>query len=226
MHAGLQMQPAAAPPSASYQQQQQPQNEFGLTAQPGESDEAFALRLAAMYGSSPGGSSTVSPSLSTTASSAANSNAPSRLGSTTAPTRPQQQQQQQQPDHSNPFTQAAAVPTASGNPFTAHGTSSSDTQQQQLGPMRLSDGDVPSAPPAAAAPAAAVLGPASDAADSYVGGSDAELCVICLSAPREVGLLHGASVHKCLCKECAPMVRVGTPCPMCRQNVERILGVY
>jgi hypothetical protein len=56
--------------------------------------------------------------------------------------------------------------------------------------------------------------------------ADADLCVICLSAAREVGLLHGSTVHKCLCRECAGMIAVGAPCPMCRQRVERVLGVY
>ena len=222
MHGGLQMQPASGPPSASTQGI--PGSELGLVAQPGESDEAFAQRLAAMYGSSPGGS--VSASLAgaaSAASTAANSAAPSRLGSSTAPARPQGQ------DSSNPFTQG---PQASDNPFRAHGSSEQaqvpqqqqPQQQQQLDPARMSDG-APSAPTATAATAAAVA--ASDSgADSFSGGSDADLCVICLSAPREVGLLHGTSVHKCLCKECAPMVRTGTPCPMCRQIVERVLGVY
>jgi hypothetical protein len=229
MHAGQQMQPASGPPSASYQQQPQQQApaDPGVVAQPGESDAAFALRLATMYGSSPGGSP-----LSSGAPSAANSNAPSRIGSSTVPTRPSQQD--------NPFMQG---PAASDNPFRTHGAINSDPQQQpsqqvqqpQPGPARLSDGGAPSAPPAAAvaasevataAEAPASMAASSGGADSFAGGSDADLCVICLCAPREVGLLHGASVHKCLCKECAPMVRVGTPCPMCRQIVERILGVY
>lgn len=232
MHAGLQMQPASGPPSSSYQQQPQHMpNELGLVAQPGESDEAFAQRLAAMYGSSPGGSPA-----STAPVSAANSNAPSRLGSSTAPTtRPPQQD--------NPFMHG---PAGSDNPFRTHGVGSGEVSQQaqqQLEPARLSDGGAPSAPPSVpvasalptAVPSAAAatggsvqMGMASSSgADPYVGGdADADLCVICLSAPREVGLLHGASVHKCLCKECAPMVRVGAPCPLCRQNVERVLGVY
>ncbi|GFH16374.1 ANK_REP_REGION domain-containing protein, partial [Haematococcus lacustris] len=49
-------------------------------------------------------------------------------------------------------------------------------------------------------------------------------CVICLSAPKTVGLLHGTSVHKCVCGECAKELVVGTtPCPMCRMIVEGVL---
>jgi hypothetical protein len=55
---------------------------------------------------------------------------------------------------------------------------------------------------------------------------EADMCVICLSASREVGFLHGSSVHKCVCKECAGLVQVNAPCPMCRQPIERVLGVY
>ncbi|KAJ9512590.1 hypothetical protein QJQ45_018906, partial [Haematococcus lacustris] len=52
-------------------------------------------------------------------------------------------------------------------------------------------------------------------------------CVICWSAPREVGLLHGSSVHKCVCRECAAGMKAGiTPCPLCRQTVERVLNVF
>jgi hypothetical protein len=55
---------------------------------------------------------------------------------------------------------------------------------------------------------------------------EGELCVICLAAGREVGLLHGATVHKCICKGCAPLLGERQPCPMCRQPIERIIGVY
>jgi hypothetical protein len=62
------------------------------------------------------------------------------------------------------------------------------------------------------------------------GGSepaaDQDLCVICLSEPREVGFLHGASVHKCVCRDCASLMQPNSPCPMCRQPIERIIGVY
>ncbi|KAL6760027.1 hypothetical protein V8C86DRAFT_2562809 [Haematococcus lacustris] len=52
-------------------------------------------------------------------------------------------------------------------------------------------------------------------------------CVVCLSAPRAVGLLHGSTVHKCVCRECAARIKAGTMlCPLCRQTVERVLDVF
>ncbi|KAG2437584.1 hypothetical protein HYH02_011224 [Chlamydomonas schloesseri] len=53
-----------------------------------------------------------------------------------------------------------------------------------------------------------------------------DTCIICLSAPKEVGFLHGDSVHRCVCRDCSGAVPVGAPCPLCRQPVERLLGVY
>ncbi|KAG1662279.1 hypothetical protein FOA52_002168 [Chlamydomonas sp. UWO 241] len=56
---------------------------------------------------------------------------------------------------------------------------------------------------------------------------DAGCCVICLEAPRAAGFLHGDTVHRCVCRGCAPNIRVGDPCPLCRLSVERVLlGVY
>lgn len=80
--------------------------------------------------------------------------------------------------------------------------------------------EAPTAPPAPAAARAA------GAAERRATLDDAELCIICLAAPKEVGLLHGDSVHRCVCKGCAPYLGTGAPCPLCRQPVERLLGVY
>jgi hypothetical protein len=51
-------------------------------------------------------------------------------------------------------------------------------------------------------------------------------CIICLNAPKEVGFLHGDSVHRCVCRDCSRRIAMGAPCPLCRQPVERVLGVY
>nr|BCL66252.1 hypothetical protein [Volvox reticuliferus] len=51
-------------------------------------------------------------------------------------------------------------------------------------------------------------------------------CIICLNAPKEVGFLHGDSVHRCVCRHCSERIAVGALCPLCRQPVERVLGVY
>ena len=52
------------------------------------------------------------------------------------------------------------------------------------------------------------------------------LCVICLTAQRTAGFLHGLTVHRCVCTGCSRMVPLGAPCPLCRQPVERIIGVF
>ncbi|KXZ53078.1 hypothetical protein GPECTOR_8g70 [Gonium pectorale] len=40
-------------------------------------------------------------------------------------------------------------------------------------------------------------------------------CLRCCSAPATVGVLHGRSVHLCLCADCVPGFAVGDPCPRC-----------
>ncbi|KAG1669396.1 hypothetical protein FOA52_004047 [Chlamydomonas sp. UWO 241] len=74
----------------------------------------------------------------------------------------------------------------------------------------------PSAPPASSADFKAASAPPVD---------DVQ-CVICLSAPREAGFLHGATVHRCVCRACSQLISVGRPCPLCRQPVERVLGIF
>jgi hypothetical protein len=51
-------------------------------------------------------------------------------------------------------------------------------------------------------------------------------CIICLSNAKEAGFLHRDTVHRCVCRECAAHVRVGGPCPLCREPVAAILKVY
>lgn len=58
---------------------------------------------------------------------------------------------------------------------------------------------------------------------------DDDTCVICLAAPKEAGFVHGDSVHRCVCKECAAEVMQQEPrsCPICRQKIETVLtGFY
>jgi hypothetical protein len=54
---------------------------------------------------------------------------------------------------------------------------------------------------------------------------DQTLCVICLSAGRTSGLLHGSSMHAVVCAECSPKL-LGAPCPICRLTVERIIAIF
>eukprot|EP00878_Enallax_costatus_P001629 GHUV01001781.1.p1 GENE.GHUV01001781.1~~GHUV01001781.1.p1 ORF type:complete len:629 (+),score=241.08 GHUV01001781.1:810-2696(+) len=243
---GLQVEPAGAPPVAA-QQQDRPAagaisvGESALVAAPGESDEDFARRLASMYGGSQHGSGTglaaragsgYSPAPTTRASSMA---APQPLegpgfegrqtgsdsSGESAPSAPALGQGMQQlrppwPQPSeNPFRPAAG---ADGNPF-----------------RPASAGQAAAAPAGGAVSAiqaALGAGPGSagvtggSAGSGSAEGSDAELCVICLVNPREVGFLHGASVHKCVCRDCAELIHPGSACPMCRQTIERVIGVY
>ncbi|KAF5841287.1 hypothetical protein DUNSADRAFT_13560 [Dunaliella salina] len=56
-------------------------------------------------------------------------------------------------------------------------------------------------------------------------GEEAQ-CVICLSAPRECGFLHGSSMHLCVCRDCKRMTPPGQHCPLCRQTIERVIDVF
>ncbi|KAJ9532557.1 hypothetical protein QJQ45_010637 [Haematococcus lacustris] len=91
------------------------------------------------------------------------------------------------------------------------------------------EGPAQSPPPRAPAPPPLVSQPqrASPSAPTLTEEEDSQLsCVVCLSAPRAVGLLHGSTVHKCVCRECAARIETGIAlCPLCRQTVERVLDV-
>ena len=54
--------------------------------------------------------------------------------------------------------------------------------------------------------------------------NDAQACVICISNPREVVVLDCG--HICLCLSCADALPHPRLCPICRQNVRRIIPVY
>lgn len=74
--------------------------------------------------------------------------------------------------------------------------------------------------------------------DAPVGGKnpsapplvpDEETCVICLSAPQEAGFLHGSTVHRCCCRDCAKQLHESgvNLCPMCREPIDQvIMAVY
>jgi len=90
----------------------------------------------------------------------------------------------------------------------------------------------PSAPPlptwAAAAPAAPSAPPSAPPAAFLVRQEEQEeasLCIICLTDKRTVGLLHGSSMHVVACAGCAPRL-MGSPCPLCRAPVERLVQIY
>lgn len=144
----------------------QRQQEFDpLVARPGESDAAFAQRLARMYGGFSASLDAHAPASGGSGSGAPELRPPS-------PERPVQ------------VAQAAAATEAL----------------------------YPSAPPAATA--------GDDVSD------EENMCIICLTNPRQIGFLHGSSVHRCVCKECAELVSTGGPCPLCRAPITAILNVY
>ena len=53
---------------------------------------------------------------------------------------------------------------------------------------------------------------------------DSQTCVICLSNPREVVILDCG--HICVCLSCAEALPHPQHCPVCRQNVTRVIPVY
>ena len=54
-----------------------------------------------------------------------------------------------------------------------------------------------------------------------------DMCVICLSAPATAGFLHGTSVHKCCCADCAADMSSQSLCPVCREPIQHvILKIY
>ena len=77
---------------------------------------------------------------------------------------------------------------------------------------------VPSAPP--------MVMPAVIPQRAAPEATDADACVICLSSSAVAGFLHGATVHRCVCVACSKRIKAGDRCPMCREKVERVLGIF
>lgn len=50
-------------------------------------------------------------------------------------------------------------------------------------------------------------------------------CVICLQEPITYGILHGSTMHKCLCYNCS-RYSFNYKCPICRQRIDDIIRVY
>lgn len=57
-------------------------------------------------------------------------------------------------------------------------------------------------------------------------GDAGDLCILCRVNRQEVVFLHGGGVHRCACRECAEPIKVGSPCPLCRDPITAILRVY
>ncbi len=55
---------------------------------------------------------------------------------------------------------------------------------------------------------------------------DSRQCVICQDAVAVAGFLHGDSLHRCVCQECAALYRApGAPktCPLCNQRIVQVV---
>ena len=52
----------------------------------------------------------------------------------------------------------------------------------------------------------------------------AELCSICLTNPKNSIFLHGDTAHQAACYTCAR--QCNNRCPLCRQNVDKVIKLY
>lgn len=55
--------------------------------------------------------------------------------------------------------------------------------------------------------------------------TDDNLCVVCLDKPKTCGFVHGTSMHRCVCQDCATRLQQSGDglCPVCRQKVEHVI---
>lgn len=174
-----------------------------LVARPGESDAAFAQRLSRMYGS-----------FSQAAQDGDGAPATGAAGVTGTSSHSPQRPAAVQPPHQGPGAGGgqdvvpSAPPALNPNPF---------------------DGGAPPLHQMATGDLAALLTAAAAAAGPTVGANSEDeenMCIVCLTNQRQIGFLHGSSVHRCVCKECACDFSIGGPCPLCRAPITAILNVY
>eukprot|EP00210_Caulerpa_lentillifera_P007378 g7051.t1 len=61
--------------------------------------------------------------------------------------------------------------------------------------------------------------------DAIVQPHDDDMCVVCFSRPRTVGFLHGKSLHRCVCQECATHIQKqeNPCCPLCRLKIDLVI---
>lgn len=135
----------------------------------------------------------------------------------------QQQQQQPQDEPSAPplISLESPRPDGAAGAATVGGTAEGSRWWEDLPPPPTdripANFTVQPAPPAPQAPPQA---PQPD---------DDSLCIICMDAEAVAGVLHGESVHKCLCKECAQTLKDARTqnCPMCRERIDGfVMHVY
>jgi len=208
---------SSAGPLASGRQQGGGAELDPLVAWPGETDQAFAQRLARMYG---GFSAAVKPQGNggTEGSGGGGSGGSGGGGGGAAAAAAAAAAVDEAPS-APPATVPAAEPSPSAAHYHALPSSTSSAAAAAAG--AASSGSAPVPAPASAVPGGGGGG----------GGGGGELdeedtCIICLTNERQIGLLHGSSVHLCVCRECALLVKVGGSCPLCREKISAILNVY
>jgi hypothetical protein len=195
----------------------------GLRARPGESDEAFARRVAEAEGGGDGGAGQAA-AVAVAAAAAAAGRPPSTTAAAAA------------------ITPGADVPVADAHPFlpppgsaaaaaaapAAAAAAAAAAATTTLRPPAAANatGSVDSHPPTVATDATGTD-------DGDDGGEDGRTCVVCLSEPRNAGLLHGSTVHRCVCRGCAHALlqaagrgRRAALCPVCRAPIERVLDIF
>ena len=92
---------------------------------------------------------------------------------------------------------------------------------------------LPPQPPAPAAsaplPAAQSSGDGGSSAAAGAPGSDDDggMCVVCMDEPATAGLLHGDTVHRCVCHECARRLMANRrACPLCNARIDMVVRVF
>jgi len=65
------------------------------------------------------------------------------------------------------------------------------------------------------------------AREDEAGNDIDDPCAICFDRIKNAGFLHGGDIHVLSCKECADGLKAeGKKCPMCRQEIEKVLRVF
>ncbi|XP_013419773.1 protein Mdm4 [Lingula anatina] len=57
-----------------------------------------------------------------------------------------------------------------------------------------------------------------------LGNEYNDLCVICMSKPKEASIIHGKTGHQVTCYSCAKRLKwSGRPCPICRRPIQKVI---
>lgn len=53
------------------------------------------------------------------------------------------------------------------------------------------------------------------------------LCIICMTAPKNATIIHGATGHVCCCLFCAKKLETREdPCPICREPIQLVIQQF